>query len=212
MAVEHTRYPVVSGTGDAEVLHGVLHLEDVLAEGLDPASPVVDLVRDAVVLPEAMSLPDALVALVESDDRLACVVDEYGGVSGVLTAEDLAEEIVGELTDEHDEKVAVAWTPGDVPGVLPGDEHLDEVARLLGILLPESDAETLAGLVIEHTGDLPEVGDVVRIALPADPRDVLDEVPVRVLVAEVRSVERHVPAEVALSVESVETVDPGEEL
>lgn len=212
MAVEHTRYPVVSGTGDAEVLHGVLHLEDVLAEGLDPASPVVDLVRDAVVLPEAMSLPNALVALVESDDRLACVVDEYGGVSGVLTAEDLAEEIVGELTDEHDEKVAVAWTPGDVPGVLPGDEHLDEVARLMGILLPESDAETLAGLVIEHTGDLPEVGDVVRIALPADPRDVLDEVPVRVLVAEVRSVERHVPAEVALSVESVETVDPGEEL
>lgn len=212
MAVEHTRYPVVSGTGDAEVLHGVLHLEDVLAEGLDPASPVVDLVRDAVVLPEVMSLPDALVALVESDDRLACVVDEYGGVSGVLTAEDLAEEIVGELTDEHDEKVAVAWSPGDVPGVLPGDEHLDEVARLMGILLPESDAETLAGLVIEHTGDLPEVGDVVRIALPADPRDVLDEVPVRVLVAEVRSVERHVPAEVALSVESVETVDPGEEL
>ena len=102
--------------------------------------------------------------------------------------------------------------PGAVPDVFPGDEHLDEVARLLGVLLPESDAETLAGLVIEYTGDLPEVGDVVRIALPADPRDVLDEVPVRVLVAEVRSVERHVPAEVALSVESVETVDPGEEL
>ena len=115
MAVEHTRYPVVSGTGDAEVLHGVLHLEDVLDEGLDPASPIVDLVRDAVVLPEAMSLPDALVALVESDDRLACVVDEYGGVSGVLTAEDLAEEIVGELTDEHDEKVAVAWTTTLLP-------------------------------------------------------------------------------------------------
>ncbi|WP_297009385.1 hemolysin family protein [uncultured Corynebacterium sp.] len=200
MAVEHTRYPVVSGTGDAEVLHGVLHLEDVLSPDLDQSAPVVDLVRDAVVLPEAMSLPDALAALTDRDDRLACVIDEYGGVSGVLTVEDLAEEIVGELTDEHDAEAAAATEPG----VLPGDEHLDEVARLLGVLLPGSDAETLAGLVIEHAGDLPQVGDVVRVPLPADPRDVLSDAPARVLVAEIRAVERHVPAEVALTVETVE--------
>lgn len=204
MAVEHTRYPVVSGTGDTEVLHGVLHLTDVLGPDLDLQTPVAGLVRDAVVLPEAMSLPDALAALTGSDARLACVIDEYGGMSGVLTVEDLAEEIVGDLTDEHDGAAPVALTPGTVPDVLPGDEHLDEVARLLGVLLPDSDAETLAGLLIEHAGELPEVGDVVRVALPADPRDVLEDAPERVLVAEVRAVERHVPAEVAITVATVD--------
>lgn len=208
MAVEHTRYPVVSGTGADEVLHGVLHLEDVLDPGLDPGAPVADLVRDAVVLPEAMSLPDALSALTSGNDRLACVIDEYGGVSGVLTVEDLAEEIVGELTDEHDGDPTTVTDPG----VLPGDEHLDEVARLLGVLLPESDAETLAGLVIEHAGALPEIGDTVRVPLPADPRDVLEDAPARVLVAEVRAVERHVPSEIALTVAVTGAgAHPGEE-
>ena len=194
MAVEHTRYPVVSGTGADEVLHGVLHLDDVLDPGLGAASPVVGLVREAPVLPEAMPLPDALTALTTGGHRLACVIDEYGGVSGVLTLEDLAEEVVGEITDEHDDPVPRT-------GGFAGDEHLDEVARALGVPPPVSDAETIAGLVIERLGALARPGDVVRVPLPADPREVLAETPERVLVAEVTAVERHVPSAVDVTVE-----------
>lgn len=206
MAVEHTRYPVVSGTGADETLHGVLHLEDMLNPDLDAASPVVGHVRKAPVVPEIMALPNALAELTSGHHRLACVIDEYGGFTGVLTVEDLAEEIVGEITDEHDEPAA---GPGDTD-VFAGDGHLDEIARTLGVRLPESDAETLSGLIIEHTGGLPEVGDVLRIDLPTDPREVLADAPARVLVAEVRALDRHVPSAVALTVEPVESEEPGD--
>jgi CBS domain containing-hemolysin-like protein len=194
MSVEHTRYPVVSGAGADEVLHGVLHLNDVLDPDLGPTATVVGLVREAPVLPEAMPLPDALTALTTGGHRLACVIDEYGGMSGVLTLEDLAEEVVGEITDEHDE-------PTPRAAGFAGDEHLDEVARALGVPPPVSDAETLAGLVIEQLGALARPGDVVRVPLPTDPREVLAEAPDRVLVAEVTAVDRHVPSTVDVSVE-----------
>ncbi|HCT13598.1 hemolysin family protein [Corynebacterium nuruki] len=197
MAVEHTRYPVVSGAGADEVLHGVLHLNDVLDPDLGPTSTVVGLVREAPVLPEAMSLPDALAALTAGGHRLACVVDEYGGMSGVLTLEDLAEEVVGEITDEHDEHDE----PATRAAGFAGGEHLDEVARTLGVRPPVSDAETLAGLVIEQLGALAHPGDVVRVPLPTDPREVLAETPDRVLIAEVTEVDRHVPSAVDVSVE-----------
>lgn len=205
MSVEHTRYPVVSGNGETEVIHGVLHLEDVLDPDLDPDTPVLGLVREAVILPEAMRLPDALTALTSDSDRLACVIDEYGGMSGVLTVEDLAEEVVGELTDEHDVAVLTRDDPdsgaSETTGeVLPGEEHLDEVARGLGVLLPESGAETLAGLVIEYAGTLPQVGEVVRVELPEDPREVLEDAPTRALVLRVLAVERHVPSLVRVTV------------
>jgi CBS domain containing-hemolysin-like protein len=79
---------------------------------------------------------------------------------------------------------------------MPGDLHIDEVQRVLGFDLPEGDFETLAGAVVAEFEGLPAIGEVVRIPLPADPSDLLDEdaAPRRSLVAEVREIDKHVPA------------------
>ncbi|MGO1950457.1 MAG: hemolysin family protein [Mycobacteriaceae bacterium] len=218
MAVGHTRYPVLGTVEDPdpdnheeeERLFGVLHLDDILANDLDPGTAVGTLVREPVVVPEVMALPDALAELGESSNRLACVVDEYGGVSGVLTAEDLAEELVGELTDEHDApEHHISREPGftgdDEYWRIAGDEHLDEVSRELDVRLPAGEFETLAGLVIEEVGSLPEIGQVIRVELPDDPREIIDDIPHRrVLVAEVAEVGHHVPTELLVRLEVIE--------
>lgn len=216
MAGGHTRYPVLGSVEDAdsheeeERLYGVLHLDDILDPDLDPETTVDTLLRESVVVPEVMALPDALIALEESDNRLACVVDEYGGVSGVLTAEDLAEELVGELTDEHDAPEHHISREDDAADDverwrIAGDEHLDEVSRALDVRLPDGEFETLAGLVIEELGALPEVGDVVPVPLPRDPREVIDDHPHdRILVAEVVEVGNHVPTELLVHLEVID--------
>jgi len=200
MAVEHTRYPVLTGSGADERILGVLHLGDLLDPDLEPDTPVTELLRDAVVVPEVMRLPDVLSRLGARDERLACVIDEHGVFSGIVTVEDLAEEMFGALADEHDQASATLAPDVDGPINISGAEHLDEVGRILGIPMPETQAETLAGLVIDVVGDLPIVGDIIEVALPEDPRAVLEEPSPRRLAVEVRSVQRHVPTELTVSV------------
>lgn len=196
MANAHTRYPVID---DDDTPVGVVHLADVLArlnEGhLD--GTVDSLMRPATVIPTLMPLPDALDHLVRTTNQLACVIDEYGGFAGVLTIEDLAMEIVGEITDEHDSDVGDGLKPeADNIWIMDGDVHLDEVIRAIGHDLPEGDFETMAGLLIAELGALPDEGDTVMIDLPVDPADLVDDRPVRRrLEVDVLSVERHVPTQ-----------------
>ncbi len=114
--------------------------------------------RAAVVIPTSMLLPVALDRMRRTRNELACVVDEYGNFDGILTIEDLTEEVIGELSDEHDDEVAEVAAVGDDAWSVPGDLHLDELERLIGFDLADSDVETVAGLVIETHGDLPPVG------------------------------------------------------
>jgi CBS domain containing-hemolysin-like protein len=154
--------------------------------------------RPATVIPELMLLPDALDQLVRTTNQLACVIDEYGGFAGVLTIEDLAIEIVGEITDEHDVEIGEAVVPkGDRIWIMDGDVHLDEVERAIGHDLPHGDVETVAGLLIAELGALPAEGDTVTVDLPVDPADLVADEPVRRrLEVDVLRVERHVPTEV----------------
>ncbi|MGY1681060.1 hemolysin family protein [Geodermatophilus sp. SYSU D01176] len=195
----HSRYPVLdAGTGDVV---GVVQLADVLTTLEPDTAPVTAIARECPVVSAFASLPDALRQLTESIDQLACVIDEYGGFAGVITLEDLAEELVGEITDEHD-----AEHPGYVPvegdGVweMAGDVHVDEVERSLGVDLPRGHYETIAGLVIAVAGTLPEPGATLDVGLPPDPGDLVhdDEPAPRVLRAQVLAVERHVPSRVRL--------------
>jgi CBS domain containing-hemolysin-like protein len=192
MAGGHSRYPVVD---DEERALGVVQLTDLLRTGLDAAAPVSDLMRPVAVLPTLMSLPDALAELNRARNQLAVVVDEYGGFAGVLTLEDLAEELVGEITDEHDPELPVTVSAEDDGAwVMGGDVHLDEAERAIGHDLPRGDHETVAGLLIAQTGGLPRAGDSVTVELPPDPADLVhDEPRPRRLEVEVISVERHVP-------------------
>src|SRR5215218_7119525 len=199
MAAGHSRYPVLeAGTGDVV---GVVHLADLLSTGEAGTAPVTAISRDCLVVSTFTSLPDVLRELAESGNQMACVIDEYGGFAGVITLEDLAEELVGEITDEHDaEHPDYVPIEGDGVWEMPGDVHVDEVERSLGIDLPRGDYETIAGLVIAAAGTLPEAGATLTIELPPDPGDLVheDEPAPRAVHVQVLAVERHVPSRVRL--------------
>lgn len=199
MADGHTRYPVVGA--DVDDLRGVVHLLDLL----DPAvtgGTAGSRCRPAVIVPTAMPLPAALHALRAADDEMALVVDEYGGFAGVVTIEDMAEELVGEIDDEHDDEDAHDAVAESDGWLMPGDTPLDEVHRLLDRELPDGDYETIAGLALAVHGALLAAGD--RVVIPLDPEAedlVADEPePDDVLVIEVRQVEKHVPATVFVAI------------
>lgn len=194
MSRGHSRYPVLSE--DDQVL-GVVHLDDVLRARWSGETTVTTFMRPAVMIPTTMTLPDALNHLTSTHNQLACVIDEYGGFAGVLTAEDLAEELVGEITDEHDPATpTIAPRDDDGTWVMAGDVHIDEVERALEHDVPRGDYETIAGLVIAEHGSLPTVGTRVLVQLPLDPADLAsaEEPDVVWMSVEVLDVERHVPA------------------
>jgi CBS domain containing-hemolysin-like protein len=188
MASGHTRYPVLD---DQQGVVGVVHLTDLLESDSSGSGTVADLMQPPVLVPETMPLPRVLQTLTDRRAQLACVLDEHGGLAGVVTMEDLAEELIGEIEDEHDEAGPVVDVDaGDGEWELPGALPLDEVSRTVGHDLPETDSETLAGLVIEQLGELPRVGTTARLRVDA-----------AVLRLEVVEVERHVPSLVRVSVE-----------
>ncbi|OZC65817.1 hypothetical protein CH276_10940 [Rhodococcus sp. 06-470-2] len=198
MVRAHTRYPVI---GDRDEPIGVVQLAEVLAAAPDDRRSVTEIMRAPLIVPELMPLEDALELLSSTKNELACVIDEYGGFAGVLTIEDLAEELVGEITDEHDEDIVGVEVRKDGVWLMDGDVHVDEVERTIGrdMLLPRGDYETLAGLLIAEGGNLPEVGDTVRIDLAVFGADLMEEVPPRPsLEVEVLEVDRHVPSELRI--------------
>ncbi len=199
MATGHTRYPVIAENNDVV---GLVELVDVLDHPADSTRPVTTIVRKALFLPVFMSLPDAQAALREAGQELACVLDEFGGFVGIVTVEDLVEEIVGDIVDEHD----LDPNPDDDIHVLMGSIPLDEVERLIGHRLPEGDYETLGGLLIHEMGDLPEVGSLIQVRLEPSigEKTLHDDAPVTVVTFEVLTIERHVPGRVRVEVTTEE--------
>lgn len=198
MGTGHTRYPVVGTSSDD--LRGFIHLHDLL-DGA-PTGTVGARLRSAIMVPESLSLPEVVAQLGAAKEEMALVVDEYGGFAGIVTIEDIAEELVGEIADEHDpgtESEIVAEGDG---WLVAGDLHLDEIERLLDLHLPDGDYETIAGLVIATFGGLPEIGDQVEITLPRNGADCAseDRPPARTVVAEVRGVAKRVPSSVFMTV------------
>jgi CBS domain containing-hemolysin-like protein len=198
MAHGHSRYPVLAE--DTQDVVGVVHLADLLATIEPDTAPVTAIARPCLVVSHLSLLPEVLRQLTETSNDLACVVDEYGGLTGVITLEDLAEELVGEITDEHDEASPYMPVEGDGIWEMSGDVHVDEVERSLGIDLPRGDYETIAGLIIAHHGGLPPEGATLEMELPPDPGQLAhdDEPAPRFLRIEVLEVDRHVPSRVRL--------------
>src|SRR5690606_18788002 len=115
-----------------------------------------------VALPESRHLVDVLFDIRWSRNHLVVVVDEYGGTAGILTLEDVLEEIVGEIDDEYDQltpRLSVEESPGVT--VLSGALHADEVRESVAFSLPEGPYETLAGFVLDQLGHVPDVGERV---------------------------------------------------
>jgi putative hemolysin len=154
----HTRYPVTDGSDDDVV--GFVHLRDLLWHP-DPKSLVQTLVRDVKRLPASKPVLAALSEMRRERHTLAVVVDEYGGTAGIVTLEDLIEELVGEIHDEYDETpVTTAQTgPSEVDGML----NLADFAERTGVLLPEGPYETVGGFIMCALGRIPVTGDTATI-------------------------------------------------
>lgn len=192
MATGHTRYPVI---GELEEPLGVVQLVDILAVEPDDERPVTTVMRAPLVVPTPMPLPNALEQLARARNELACVIDEYGGFCGILTMEDLAEELVGEISDEHDTAVEISAQIDGDGWVMDGDLPIDEVERTIGRDLPRGDYETIGGLVTHQLGSLPAERDTIHIGLPATADDLVGDTPVSwQLRIEVVRVERYVPS------------------
>jgi CBS domain containing-hemolysin-like protein len=161
----HTRFPVYESTLD--LVTGVAGVPDAL--GVPPdrrtATPVSSVAREPVYVPESLDLDKVLAALRAADADLAIVVDEYGGTDGVVTVEDLIEELVGEISDEYDFDFAETGTEqltapgGETTYLVDGLLREDELHEQTGFDLPEGPYETLAGFVLARLGHIPVAGE-----------------------------------------------------
>ncbi|MFI0406890.1 hemolysin family protein [Actinomadura sp. 3N508] len=195
----HSRYPVVGESVDDLV--GVVGLEELILLGPDEAerTTVRDIARAPLLLPSSLPLPDVLTRLRAADAPIACVMDEYGGFAGLVTWEDVAEELVGEIADENEPGEDLAIRTGEWWTTDAG-LRMDEVAHETGIALPEGDYETVAGLLLKRLGRVARPGDVVTVDLPPTR---LDE-PARTAFIEVLTVHRHVPELIRIRAEIIE--------
>jgi CBS domain containing-hemolysin-like protein len=156
-----TRYPLVEGS-DLDKVVGYVHFKDVIHETEAPAS-LRAIMRELLVVPESKGLFELMREMQRTQRPMALVVDEYGGTSGVLTLEDVLEEIVGEIRDEHDKEheSPTVEVRGDGVVMAAGRVTLNDL-EAKGVDLGELDAETLAGAVVERLGRLARAGDTVR--------------------------------------------------
>lgn len=160
----HTRYPLC--VEDKDQVIGTIHVRDLLNIKSGQASfDLRRLMRPIVVIPEAMPIPRALRLMQQRHVQMVLVADEYGGTAGLITMEDLVEEIVGEIQDEHEAE--------EPPDILPladgcyefdGMVLLDDIADILPITFEEPEEDTIGGYIFGLLGRKPEVGDEVHIA------------------------------------------------
>ncbi|MEV6167388.1 hemolysin family protein [Streptomyces sp. NPDC051954] len=162
-----SRFPVFRGNLDSVV--GTAHIKDVLAVPADRRARVrvAELMREPLLVPESLTV-DRLLDRLSGKRTMAVVIDEYGGTAGVATLEDIVEEVVGEVRDEHDphETPDLAGAGNDDDGralfSADGAARTDQLARV-GLRVPEGPYETLAGLVAHELGRIPAVGDRVEV-------------------------------------------------
>jgi putative hemolysin len=154
----HSRYPVIGATVDDVV--GMVHVRDLFTEllaesGSATRRTVGDIARPVPLLPGSKPVLTTLAEMRANRAHLAVVVDEYGGTDGIVTMEDLIEELVGEIEDEYDPAAANREDTTEFDGLL----NRDELAERSGVRLPEGPYETLAGFVQTNLGRVPEKGD-----------------------------------------------------
>ena len=184
----HSTYPVLGDHPDD--VPGVLGVRELMRL---PAADLArctagSLARKPLLLPDTLPLPEAVEQMRERDDEFAVVLDEHGGIAGIVTYEDIAEELVGDIADETDTVTEIA-VPAGQGWLVDAGRRLDEIADVTGVELPEEeDYDTVAGLVVDRLGRFPAIGDRVTVELLDGGRAVID----------VRTLDRHVPERVRI--------------
>jgi CBS domain containing-hemolysin-like protein len=165
----HLRVPVHGEDMDDIIGVGVVADAFAVPAAERATTSVRDIARPPVLVPETLLLATVLERLRAAHSELAVVVDEYGGFAGIVTTEDLAEELVGEMADEYDqpdeesvEPIPTLLAPGE-SAVVPGGLRPDEVEERTGFVMPEGPYETLAGLLLAGLGHLPAAGEEIVV-------------------------------------------------
>lgn len=190
VAEAHSRMPVYRDSLDSPL--GFIHVKDIVAELVEAgwsaetlrSRPLERLLREVMFVPESMPLPDLLRRMQSSRMHMAIVIDEFGGTDGLVSLEDVVEEIVGDLEDEHDDVSPSAQRRGRNTWDVDGLAEIDDVEELTGLTLEveefEDEVETIGGLVSALAGRVPRASDTINHpngfsldVLAADPRRVL---------------------------------------
>lgn len=184
-----SRFPVIgSDVDDVVGVAGIAELLTVPAAERD-TTPIAEVATVPLFLPESLALPEVLERLRLEHRQLACVVDEFGGFAGVVSFEDVAEEVVGEILDEDDHVEERAVANGDGSWSVPARWRVDEVAEVTGIELPAgAEYDTVSGLVLQRLGRVPRPGDRVTVEVDGG----------GAVVVEVAEITRHVPSTVTV--------------
>ncbi len=161
----HSRYPVVQADGDLDDLVGVLYVKDWLRHQHPEASGSAPgkLIRNPLVIPESYPILSTLMVMRHRRISLAVVIDEHGGVEGVVTAKDLVAELVGGIQDEHDPAIPIASATGPGRWVVEGRLPLEDLAEMVSRTLPSGPYDTVAGLYLYLVGRIPRPDETTAV-------------------------------------------------
>ena len=158
----HSRFPIYAKNMDSII--GFFHTKDLLRISNEKRDTPLErkFIRRMLVVPESLGLQPLLLEMRRERQHLALVLDEHGGTAGVVTLEDLLEELVGEIRDEYDDTELGIEKVADGRYILPGTLHIDEAKARLDLELPDGEYETVAGFLMDRLGRIPRPRDVVR--------------------------------------------------
>jgi magnesium and cobalt transporter len=158
---QYSRIPVFRG--DLDNIIGIVFVKDMV--GLPPGAepPLTTLMRSAYMVPESKRVSELLKEMQRRQAQMAIVVDEYGGTAGLVTVEDLLEEIVGEIRDEYDVESETVTDEGHGTFAFSGKVSVDEVRDRLGVEIEREGFETLGGYLLSHLGRMPYVGETFEV-------------------------------------------------
>jgi magnesium and cobalt exporter, CNNM family len=154
---EYSRFPVFKESLDN--IAGFVFVKDLVLNGADDARPIAGLLRPAVFVPETKRVPELLKQFQRQQTQCAIVVDEYGGTAGMVTIEDLLEEIVGEIRDEYDVEAEPIVDEGGGRYLVTGKANINELAQRLGVEIEREGFETVGGYLLARVGRVPAVGE-----------------------------------------------------
>lgn len=158
---QYSRIPVYRGNLDNII--GIVFVKDLVALPPGAEPPLTTLMRSAYMVPESKRVSELLKEMQRRQAQMAIVVDEYGGTAGLVSVEDLLEEIVGEIRDEYDVESETVLDEGNGTFVFSGKVNVDEVRDRLGVEIEREGFETLGGYLLSHLGRMPYVGETFEV-------------------------------------------------
>ncbi|MBQ6622498.1 MAG: HlyC/CorC family transporter [Mogibacterium sp.] len=157
LELRHSRIPVCEG--DADNIIGILHIKDYLLAAAEQGYDQIDLhaiLREPYFVPETKNIDSLFIELQKGKQHIAILIDEYGGFSGLVSIEDIIEQIVGDIDDEFDEDERVIEKISDTEFIVDGNVYLDDLDEETGISLESETSETIGGFIIDRMGEIPK--------------------------------------------------------